>query len=147
MVVDDLSKLISLKHFDCVSIQTDGIGKLKCLKSKRRCYFDLRYVRWSWVKRTAVPEWASGVSAYENVKRKKMASVANLADKVHMDEFFLEWYFYDEASNLRDSDMGVLEGCKPPAQLSKLHIIGERGRQYPNWLLYNHGMSENLQLL
>lgn len=76
-----------------------------------------------------------------------MASVANLADKVHMDEFFLEWYFYDEASNLRDSDMGVLEGCKPPAQLSKLHIIGERGRQYPNWLLYNHGMSENLQLL
>lgn len=33
------------------------------------------------------------------------------------------------------------------AQLSKLHIIGERGRQYPNWLLYNHGMSENLQLL
>lgn len=54
--------------------------------------------------------------------------MANLADKVHIDEFYLEWYFYDEASNLRDSDMGVLEGCKPPAQLSKLHIIGERGR-------------------
>jgi hypothetical protein len=32
--------------------------------------------------------------------------VANLADKVHIDEVFLEWYFYDEASNLRDSDMG-----------------------------------------
>lgn len=145
--VGDLTKLISLKHLDCVSIQTHDIGKLKCLQ--RLSYFDLRYGDHELPELQYLSELQGSlhIIGLENVRSKEIALAANLVNKVHLDELFLEWYFYDESSNLRDSDMGVLEGLQAPAQLSKLHIIGYRGRQYPDWLIYNHSMLGNLQLL
>lgn len=82
-VVDDLSKLISLKHFDCVSIQTDGIGKLKCLKSKRRCYFDLRYGDHELKELQYLSELQGSlhIIGMENVKRKEMASFSGQSSR------------------------------------------------------------------
>jgi ABC-type dipeptide/oligopeptide/nickel transport system ATPase subunit len=145
--VGDLTKLISLKHLDCVFIQTDDFRKVKCLQ--KLSYFDLRYGDHELPELQYLSELQGSlhIIGLENVRSKEMALAAKLANKVYLDELFLEWYFYDETSNLRDSDMVVLEGLQAPVQLSKLHIIGYRGRKYPDWLIYNHTMLGNLQLL
>nr|QRD80871.1 Rp1-D21-CM4-10 [Zea mays] len=79
------------------------------------------------------------VKNLENVIRKDEAVESKLYLKSRLKELALEW----SSENGMDA-MDILEGLRPPPQLSKLTIEGYRSDTYPGWLL-ERSYFENLE--
>nr|AIW65618.1 Rp1-dp2 [Zea mays] len=79
------------------------------------------------------------VKNLENVIRKDEAVESKLYLKSRLKELALEW----SSENGMDA-MDILEGLRPPPQLSKLTIKGYRSDTYPGWLL-ERSYFENLE--